>query len=240
MSNPQKENGYTSVANEIFESLAKIRINGEARQVLDVVFRKTYGFQKKQDRIALSQFCDLTGLKKPNVCRAIKKLISMNIIIKIDTELGEVYSFQKDHDKWVPLSKKITSKSLSKKIMDVIEKDNASLSKKIHTKETTTKETTTKEIGEKIKTPFEFAKEFFLAGDFYRNVLDDLVFQGGERIFIESQAKNFLLYWTEPNKSGTKARWETEKTFEVKRRFFLWLSRSNGFNLKDKFQIGTV
>ena len=142
---PQLENGYTKIANEIFDNLSKIRIPGESGQVLAVIFRKTYGFHKKKDRISLSQFCVGTGLKKPNVCRAINKLLSMQLIIKIDTNLGEVYEFQKDHKKWVPLSKRITGKSLSKKIMSVIQKDNASLSKKIHTKDTTTKDTYTKD-----------------------------------------------------------------------------------------------
>lgn len=159
---PQLENGYTKIANEIFSNLAKIRIPGESGQILNVIFRKTYGFNKKRDRIALSQFCGETGLKKPNVCRAIKKLICMKIIIKIDTDLGEIYEFQKDARQWIPLSKKIThgkAKSLSKKIIGVIQKDNASLSKKIHTKETNTKETNTKEIGEASSPPFSLKDE---------------------------------------------------------------------------------
>ena len=47
MANPQKENGYTSIANDIVEALAGIRIPGEARQCLDVILRKTYGWNKK-------------------------------------------------------------------------------------------------------------------------------------------------------------------------------------------------
>jgi len=143
MSNPQCENGYTKIANELLSALCRIRINGEATQILYVIFRKTYGYNKKRDRISLSQFCLLTGLKKPNVCRAIKKLIAMKLIIKIDNTKGEIYLIQKDFDQWKPLSKKIT---LSKKIMGVIKKDNASLSKKIHTKDNTTKDNITKEI----------------------------------------------------------------------------------------------
>jgi len=148
MANPQVENGYTKISNEILDRLCGIRISGEARQVLDVIIRKTYGFNKKQDRISLSQFCLSTGLKRPTVCRAINKLISMELIIKIDNEKGEIYIFQKDFDKWKPLSKKImtikTTKTLSKMIMPIIKNDNASLSKMIHTKETTTKDTLTK------------------------------------------------------------------------------------------------
>ena len=60
MANPQKENGYTAIANEIMEALCRHRIPGEDRQVLDVIFRKTYGFNKIEDYISLSQFVDMT------------------------------------------------------------------------------------------------------------------------------------------------------------------------------------
>jgi len=33
MASPQLENGYTRIANELMEALARIRIPGEARQV---------------------------------------------------------------------------------------------------------------------------------------------------------------------------------------------------------------
>jgi len=132
VANPQVENGYTKIANEVLEALARIRIPGEARQVLDVILRKTYGFQKKEDVIALSQFCLATGINKPNVFRAIKQLQVMNLIIKNDNANLQTYRINKDYSQWKPLSKKIT---LSKKIINVIEKDNESLSKKITTKD---------------------------------------------------------------------------------------------------------
>ena len=144
MANPTLENGYTKIANEIMDTLCRTRIAGEERQILDCILRKTYGWNKCEDSISLSQFVEMTGIKKPNVVRSIKALLSKKIItvIKKDNRTSEVYKFNNDFDTWIPLSKKIT---LSKKIMTVIKKDNASLSKKIPTKETTTKETITKE-----------------------------------------------------------------------------------------------
>ena len=143
MASPQLENGFTEIANEILEALSKTRIPGEARQVLDVIIRLTYGWGKKSDHISLSQFVKCTNLRKPTVCRAINKLKDMNIIvIKKDNERITSYSFNKNYETWKSLSKKIT---LSKKIISVIEKDNLPLSLLRHTKESITKETITKE-----------------------------------------------------------------------------------------------
>lgn len=40
---------------------------------------------------------------------------------------------------------------------------------------------------------------------------------------LEEEFNHFILYWTEPNKSGLKVRWELERTFDVKRRLYTWL-----------------
>lgn len=108
MANPQKENGYTSLANDLLEALARMRINGEARQVLDVIFRKTYGYNKKEDAIPLSQFVLATGLLRRNICRAINKLVQMNLILKNDTTPITIYGIQKDFELWKPILKNDT------------------------------------------------------------------------------------------------------------------------------------
>lgn len=100
MASPQKENGHTAIANEILDTLCKTRINGQDRQVLDFIFRKTYGWQKKRDRISLSQFEDGTGMKRARICDCIKNLINMKIIIKIQDDNGSTYEFNKNYDEW--------------------------------------------------------------------------------------------------------------------------------------------
>ena len=160
MANPQKENGYTPIANEIMEALAKTRIPGEARQVLDVIIRKTYGFNKAEDLISLSQFVRATGLKRPNVVRAIQKLLEMNIIrrkykqyqkrysgIGNDTPVSKVipatggsYELNKNYEKWQPSIKSDTP--VSKVIITPV-------SKAIHTKDNITKDNNTPSLFEK-------------------------------------------------------------------------------------------
>ncbi|MCK5614384.1 replication protein [Candidatus Pacearchaeota archaeon] len=128
MANPQKENGHIRIANDIMDAIIRIRIPGESRQVLDFILRKTYGYGKKEDRISLSQFVLATGMKKSNIVRAINKLCSMNIVIKKDTTYINIYRFNKDFDKWKPLSKRIPG--VSKRITRGIKKDNLGVSKK--------------------------------------------------------------------------------------------------------------
>jgi len=151
MASPQLENGYTKIANEIMDAFAKNRIPGEQRQILDVIIRKTYGFNKKEDSISNSQFVELTGLKKGNVTRAIKTLIekgivikSDNAVIKSDNKYIPIYRFNKNYKEWKLLSKK---QPVIKKATGVIKSDNKLLSKVMDTKEK--KETNTKEIVEK-------------------------------------------------------------------------------------------
>ena len=146
MASPQIENGYTRIANEIMEALAKIRIPGEARQVLDAVFRKTYGWNKREDKISLSQFEKMTGLARPSICRAIKKLLIMNIIEKsgnsksLFTKRGNdkisVDSIQKNHNDWFTLTKPSTLINQNANVKHANKRVNRTLTKELHTIDT--------------------------------------------------------------------------------------------------------
>lgn len=109
MVNPQKENGYTPIANEIMEALIKYRIPGQQMQCLLLIIRKTYGFRKKVDIIALSQFVKYTKLKRQHAFRALKELENKNIIVtKFDYKGGKTYRFNKNYSQWKVYPKKVT------------------------------------------------------------------------------------------------------------------------------------
>lgn len=84
-----------------------------------------------------------------------------------------------------------------------------------------------KSIGEKSKeedveisdeiSPAQKAREFF------KKIEEENLDENDER-------KKFYNYWTEKNKSGTKQRWELEKTFEVGKRFATWQQNAAKFN----------
>lgn len=125
MDSPQLENGYVKIANEIIEALAKIRIPGECCQVLWVIFRKTYGWNKKEDMISFSQISEATGIKRPHVSRAISKLIDMRVVTKNGNSGINKYRFNKVYGEWQALPKKVTDlKVLPKKVTGVTNNGN--------------------------------------------------------------------------------------------------------------------
>lgn len=117
MANPQKEAGHIRIANDLWEALIKIRIPGEARQCLDFIIRKTWGFGKKEDQIPLSQFCEATGMTKTHAANSLAKLKKMNLIFITEKNnyKGNLYKFNKDFDTWKPLPKKGTTQPYPKK-----------------------------------------------------------------------------------------------------------------------------
>ena len=80
MASPQKENGYTPIANELLEAICRFPFSGSQLRIVLFLMRKTYGWSKKWDNISCSQFAIGTGLNPRTVKRELKKLESMNVI----------------------------------------------------------------------------------------------------------------------------------------------------------------
>ena len=80
MASPQRENGHIDIAHEIAHALMRLSINGTQWKLLWVILRKTYGWQKKEDYIALSQFQFMTGLNTKFINRELLRLEKRKII----------------------------------------------------------------------------------------------------------------------------------------------------------------
>lgn len=89
-------------------------------QILLVIFRKTYGYNKKEDKISLTTFSELTNMTTSNCSRAIKKLEKMNLITVKRDQYISIYQIQKDYDKWQILSKPIVIGTIQNDSKDTI------------------------------------------------------------------------------------------------------------------------
>jgi len=82
------DDGYTRIANELLEAIAGADLTARQLKVMIAVIRKTYGFQKKLDRIADIQIAELTGLSRQNVNKAKKELLSMSCLMMEGGKIG--------------------------------------------------------------------------------------------------------------------------------------------------------
>lgn len=99
MTNPQTENGYTRIANELYDAIIGFSLTGYQHRVLHALLRKTYGFNKKTDVISLTQIAEVTKIAKSHVCRAMKELKDMNIITTDGNKIG----INKHYSEWTAL-----------------------------------------------------------------------------------------------------------------------------------------
>ena len=74
------EANFTQVPNELLEALARTYLSPNESKIVFFIIRKTFGWHKTEDWIALSQIEEGTGIAKPNVCRSLNSLKRRNII----------------------------------------------------------------------------------------------------------------------------------------------------------------
>lgn len=91
----QLENGYTKIANNLLEKIAKIKMSGQSWQVLIAILRKTYGYNKKSDWIEYSQLSQITNLSKSRICESIKLLRDCGIITQKRNGIKQIISINK-------------------------------------------------------------------------------------------------------------------------------------------------
>ena len=170
MDNIQLEKGYTQIANELLEKLAKTSISGSSWRVLMAIIRKLYGFNKKEDWIEYSQLCEMTGLSKPKISQCIKQLSETGTVTKTSNGNKTIIGISKNYEV-LPERVTLTNSGINryqKRISTVTRKNDLHGS----TKETITKETIQKkylslkdikekdlkEIAEDYNVPINFVK----------------------------------------------------------------------------------
>lgn len=116
MASPQIENGYTKLANELLEALARFNFSARQYSIILAVIRKTYGWidpatgnQKKLDRISITQLCDLTGISRGNVSNAVNELIAMRVFLKREHRGVYLIGIQKNYSKWKKAKNKLST-----------------------------------------------------------------------------------------------------------------------------------
>ena len=98
--NPQKENGFTPIANELMDVFCQLNLTSREWQVFLFVLRKLYGWKKTADVIPLSQFVKGTHLDRKTICRSINSLVGKKLLDRSTNPRGTAYHFNKHYLSW--------------------------------------------------------------------------------------------------------------------------------------------
>lgn len=103
MADVQLEHGYTRIANEILEALAKVPLNGTQFRIVLLVLRETYGFQRKNCPLSKTYIASRLGVQRQNIHREIKGLFDRGIISTIQEATftsPRVVALCKNYEQW--------------------------------------------------------------------------------------------------------------------------------------------
>ena len=103
MASPQKENGYTSIANELLEQIYRRRFSASQLKILLLVIRFTYGFNRKTATLSNTFIAAGTGMHEITVSKEIGALLRDNVLKlhkKPTFHNSRVIGINKDYESW--------------------------------------------------------------------------------------------------------------------------------------------
>ena len=79
---PELNDGYLKIANELVSQFVKLKITAAQWNILFLVMRETYGYNRKSKGLAVSYVAKAIGVSEFRTGKAIQELIRRNILIE--------------------------------------------------------------------------------------------------------------------------------------------------------------
>ncbi len=103
MASPQKENGFTSIANELLGEILKSDFTLRELKIILTVIRFSYGFNRKQAELSVRFISEATGIKYHHISNSINTLIRKYVLTVNNSDnhkQGRVLKLNKDYETW--------------------------------------------------------------------------------------------------------------------------------------------
>lgn len=107
MASPQKEDGYTPIANELFEAIISSDFSKRQLLVIMAIARMTYGYSKKSDALSALQISKLVNIDHSDCKKTLNELLELHVVTKHEngrTSHGvfvSELSINKDYESWL-------------------------------------------------------------------------------------------------------------------------------------------
>lgn len=99
--NPQIEDGYTRIANELCEAFSRTKsINASQFRICFFIMRNTYGYQQKVVKTTYSNVANATSMSRRNVIRELKTLSERELVSISSLAGGISLSINKHYRQW--------------------------------------------------------------------------------------------------------------------------------------------
>jgi len=98
--NPQLENGYTRIVNELFEAIIEYPFTCTELRIILFVIRRTYGWKTNKTFISYGSVARKLRIDIRYVKRQINKLVLDKVLIKDKTEWQNRIGLNKEYTSW--------------------------------------------------------------------------------------------------------------------------------------------
>ena len=100
-SNPQLEDGYTRIANELLEAISLYPFTGGEARTLLVILRSTYGYRgRKAVDISLTELAKRTNLSRRHVVNVLNNLKKSSVITVTKDGDKKMLGINKSYTSW--------------------------------------------------------------------------------------------------------------------------------------------
>ena len=106
MPSPQLENGYTRIANELYDAIIAFDFTKRQAKLVHAIIRYTYGFHRKEWATTFVEIARITRMDRHNTMKAAQELEAMQVLgVESTPRKGVNVCLQKDYGRWALGSK---------------------------------------------------------------------------------------------------------------------------------------
>jgi len=80
VANTDKKEGFTKIPNDILDAIIRQKLSATQERALLYIIRKTYGYNKDDDRISIKRMAEETGYSRRAMIGAVHDLYKMGIV----------------------------------------------------------------------------------------------------------------------------------------------------------------